>query len=320
MIEKLREKVEKIYKANNTVIESKKNLMLVIITAVCFFIVLVGVYFFTGDIKYIIVAFISMVPLIIYAVYSFFKEKRQDKSSEKDKQEFLSGAKYRQKEWKTAYFQYKEKHSFETISEKGMVHDLKKRYRKHDFVFIRLGILLIIGSVFIFFIQRTEIKDKAIAIFGIFFGIVILSVGVHGLISGPVQKFLKQQTNLTEIEKSYDKGKMLSFRNNGINLGSSYAVLYTNKCVYAIDYNSIQDMTRKMVRVKQYEDNLYSGQEYRYYLSLIYKAPEGKTKSIDIRLDEFQCEMMMAEFNRRFYSERKYAGTVLEKTENSVSV
>ena len=320
MIEKLKKKVKEIYKANNTVIEPKKNLILVIITAVCVFVVLGGIYFFTGDIKYLVIAVISMIPLIFYAIYAFFKEKRQDKSSQKDKQEFLSGAKYRQQEWKTAYFQYKEKHSFETISKRGMVYDLKKRYRKHDFVCIRSGILLTIGSILIFFIPMTEIKDKAVAIFGILFGGVIFSIGVHGLTSGPVQKFLKQQANLTEIERSYAKGKLLSFGNNGINVGSSYTVIYTQKNVFAIDNNSIQDMTRKMVRVKQYEDNLYSGQEYRYYVSLIYKAPEGKTKAIDVRLDEFQCEMMIAEFNRRFYPERKYVSMALEITENSVSV
>ncbi len=320
MIEKLKEKMEEIYKANNTVIDPKKNLILVIIIAVCAFAVLGGIYFFTGDIKYLVIAVISMGSLVFYAVYAFFKEKRQDKRSEKDKQDFLSGAKYRQPEWKTAYYEYKENHPFETISEKGLVHDLKKRYRKHNWVCIRLGILLTVGSILILFIPMTEIKDKATAIWGILLGGVIFSVGLHGIISGPVQKFLKQQTDLTEIEKSYTKGKMLSFGDNGINIGSRYTVIYTHKCIYAIDNNSIQDMTRKMVRVKQYEDNLYSGQEYRYYVRVIYTAPDGKTKAINVRLDEFQCEMMIDEFNRRIYPERKYDSTTLEITENSVSV
>ena len=320
MLEKLREKVDEINRANNKVIEPKKNLMLVIITAVCFFAVLVGIYFFTGDIKYIVIAVLSMIPLIIYAVCAFFKEKRQDKSSEKDKQEFLSGAKYRKKEWKTAYFQYKEKHSFETISEKGMVYDLKKRCRKHDFVFIRLGIFLTIGSILILFIPMTEIKDKVAAVFGIFIGGLIFSMGIHGLTAGPLQKFLKQRTDIAEIERSYAKGKMMSFGNNGINIGSSYIVVYTQKNVLAIDNSRVQDMTRKMVRVKQYEDNLYSGQEYRYYVSLIYKAPDGKIKDISVRLDEFQCEMMISEFNRRFFPEREYDSAAVEITENTVSV
>ena len=320
MIEKLKEKTKEIISANNTVIEPKKNLVLVIFTAVCVFAVFVGIYFFTRDIEDLVIAALSMIPLIIYAVYSFFKEKRQDISSEKDKHEFLSGAKYRQKEWKTAYFQYKEKHSFETISKKGMVYDLKKRYRKNNFWVMRLGLLFFIGSVLILFIPMTELKDKVGAFFGILLGGVLIAIGFNSFMGVAVQKFLKQQKDLTEIEKSYVKGKMLSFGDNGINIGSSYTVIYTNKFVYAIDNNSIQDMTRKMVRVKQYEDNLYSGQEYRYYISLIYTASDGMTKTISVRLDEFQCEMMMAEFNRRFYPEREYDSTALEIIENSVSV
>ena len=320
MIEKLKEKAEQIFKANNKVIEPKKNLVVVIITAVCFFAGLVGIYFYTGDIKYIVVAVLSMVPLIIYSIYSFFKEKRQNSNSENDKQEFLSGAKYRRKEWKTAYSEYKEKHSFEAVSPEGMIHDLKKRYRKHDLLFIRFGILLTIGSVLILYFPMAELKHRIAAILGIFFGIMIFSAGIYGLVSGPVQKFRNQQGDLNEIERSYLKGKMLSFNNNGINIGSSYIVIYNQKNVFAIDNNSILDMTRKMVRVKQYENNLYSGQEYRYYVCLIYKDGNGKAKEIDVNLNEFQCEMILTEFNRRFYPERKYDSSTMEITENSASV
>ena len=92
MIEKLKDKIKRIISSDNTVIEPKKNLILIIITACIYFAVLLVIFFYTGDIKYLFVAVLSMIPLIIYAVYSFFKEKRHDKSSEKDKQEFVSPA------------------------------------------------------------------------------------------------------------------------------------------------------------------------------------------------------------------------------------
>ncbi len=319
MIEKLKEKTEEIQRAKNTVLEPKKNLAILIAVAVCAGIVMGAVFYFTRNWEYLFCAVVVPIAIIGFGIYSFLKEKRQDKSSEKDKQEFLSGTKYRQKEWKSSYYQYKEKHTFETISKKGMVHDLKKRYRAKSFGFIRLGLLLTLGSILILLYSMTEVKDKVMALFGILCGGVIFSVGLNDCISGPVQKFLKQQTDLTEIEKSYEKGKMLSHEGNGINIGSSYTVVYTRNRIYAIDNNTIQDMTRKMVRVKQYENSLYSGQEYRYYISLIYTDSDGNTKSVDVRLDEFQCEMMIAVFNRSFYPEREYDSTTLEITENSVS-
>lgn len=306
-------------KQKNTVPDPKKNLVLIMLMAVCSAVVLGAMYFFTGDIKYIAVEVIALVPLILYAVHAFFKEKRQDQSSEQEKQDFLSGAKYRQNEWKNAYYQYKETHPFETISKKGMVYDLKKRYRAKNFWMIRVGILLIIGSICILTISMTETKDKAAAFFGILIGGIIFSAGLYHCTGGPVQKFLNRQTDLADIEKSYVKGKMLSFGDNGMNIGSSYTVIYTMNGVFAIENTNIQDLSRKMARVKQYENNLYSGQEYRYYVSLIYTAPDGKREGLDVRLDEFQCEMMIEEFNRRFYHAQKQDSTVLEITENSVS-
>ena len=319
MVKKLKQKTREIKNANNIVLEPKKNLMIEIVATICLAVFLVTIYFFTGSWECLLCAVIAPTLMTVFSLHAFFKEKKQDKNSEIDKQKFLSGAKYRQNEWKNAYYQYKEKHTFETISKNGMKYDLKKRYRKKDFGYIRIGILLIIGAILILFIPMTEVKDKVAAIFGILCGGVIFSIGLHGLTSGPVQKFLKRQVNLTEIEKSYVKGKMLSFGDNGINLGNSYMIIYNSENVFAVDNNNIRDMTRKMVRVKKYENSTYSGQEYRYYVSLIYKTSDGKIETVDVRLDEFQCEMMVAEFNRHFYPDRKYGNTTLEVTENTVS-
>ena len=319
MVKKLKQKTRKNKNANNIVLEPKKNLMIEIVVAICLVVFLVTIYFFTGSWECLLCAVIAPTLMTVFSLHAFFKEKKQDKNSEIDKQKFLSGAKYRQNEWKNAYYQYKEKHTFETISKNGMKYDLKKRYRKKDFGYIRIGTLLIIGSILIIFIPMTEVKDKAAAIFGILCGGVIFSIGLHGLTSSPVQSFLKQQANLTEIEKSYVKGKMLSFGNNGINLGNSYTIIYNSEKVFAVDNHNIRDMTRKMIRVKKYENSTYSGQEYKYYVSLIYTALDGKTETVDVRLDEFQCEMMIAEFNRHFYPGRKYDSITLEVTENAVS-
>lgn len=319
MVEKLKEKSKEIKNANNTVLAPKKNLMLKIVAAICLAAMLGTLYFLTRSWECLLCAVIAPVVMTVFSLHAYFKEKHQDKSSEADKQKFLSGAKYRQSEWKNAYYRYKEKHTFETISQKGMKYDLTKRYRKKDLGYIRLGFLLMLGSILILFVSMTEAKDKVAALFGILCGGGISAMGLSDLTSGPVQKFLKQQTDLAEIESSYAKGKMLSFGNNGINLGNRYTIIYNSENVLAIDNDRIHDMTRKMVRVKKYENSTYSGQEYRYYVSLIYTASDGKTTRCDVQLNEFQCEMMMAEFNRHFYPKREYDSTTLEITQNTLS-
>ena len=127
MVKKLKQKTREIKNANNTVLEPKKNLMIEIVVAICLVVFLVTIYFFTGSWECLLCAVIAPTLMTVFSLHAFFKEKKQDKNSEIDKQKFLSGAKYRQNEWKNAYYQYKEKHTFETISKNGMKYDLKKR-------------------------------------------------------------------------------------------------------------------------------------------------------------------------------------------------
>lgn len=319
MIEKLREKTNEIIKAKNTVIEPKKNLILMIVISVVLAAIFGTAYFFVHSWELLFIALVVPTALIFSSIYAFLKEKRQDRGAEKDKQEFLSGSKYRQKEWKRSYYDYREKHKFETVSPKGMIYDLKRRYRKNNLMFIRLGALFSAVSVFILFCP-VELKDKAIAVFGIVFGAILISAGIYDSVAGPVQKFIKRQTDLSEVEKSYMKGRMLSFKDNGINFGSDYTVIYSVKRVIAIKSDNIRDITRKMLRVKKYEDSLYSGQEYRYYIIIFYTDDNGNAGFTEVQLDEFQCEMIITEFNRRFYPERLYNDITSELTDNSISV
>ena len=75
MIEKLKKKARKVIYTKNTVTEPKKTLVLTIVTAVCVTALSGVVYFFTKDHKYILIAVIAMVPLIIYAIFSFFNRR-----------------------------------------------------------------------------------------------------------------------------------------------------------------------------------------------------------------------------------------------------
>lgn len=315
MNNKLREKVNEINRAKNTVIEPKKNLTLDIVVGVVLAVGLVILYVYFRYWEILVCAILVPPAMIGFCVHAYFKEKRQDKSSENDKREFLSGAKYRREEWKIAYYDYKEKHTFDVISPKGMKYDLKRRYRtKSGFGIIAWLLLLLFSIAAIFY----PIKDWYIghSILGIFFGGFCMVWRIYNFIGGPVIKFYKTRTDLSEIEKSYNKGKMLSYGTNGINLGNSYTVIYNRDKVIAIDNSTIEDMIRKMVRVKNYEDSVYSGQEYRYYVVVIYREQDGSESHIDVQLDEFQCEMMIAEFHRSFYPYRMYDDIVLETIHN----
>ncbi len=323
MNNKLKEKITEIRHANNNVLEPKKNLTIEIVCGIALAVVLGIAYYFFRSWELLLCTILVPPVMIGFCIHAYFKEKRHDKSSEKDKQEFLNGAKYRQKEWKTAYYEYKEKHSFEEISKKGMKHDLIRRFRtSKNRGFAEAGLLILSISIAAIFYP---IKGFYLgySILGILFGGFIMVWGIYSYIGGPVIKFYKTRSDLTEIEKSYNKGKMLSYKvnginTNGINLGSGYMVIYNNNKVIAIENNAIEDMVKKMVRVKKYENNVYSGQEYNYYISVIYRELNGRESHIDVQLNEFQCEMMIAEFHRSFYPYRMYDSIVSETKDNTV--
>ena len=324
MNNKLKEKFSEIQRMKNTnMLDSKKNLKIEIVFSVALAIILGAVYYFYRRWEILVCAILVPTAMTAFCIYAYFKEKRQDKSSGKDMQAFISGEKYRKKEWKTAYYEYKEKHSFEEISKKGMKHDLIKRYRTgNNRGLAEVGLLLFAGSIAAVFYP---IKDFhfGYSILGILFGGAFMSFGIYNYIGGPVRKFYKTADNIPEIEKSYNTGKMLSYKPNGlsssgINIGSAYTVIYNSNKVIAIENNAIEDMVRKMVRVKKYENSVYSGQEYNYYVSVIYRESDGRESHIDVRLDEFQCEMMITEFHRSFYPYRMYDNIVSEIKDDTI--
>lgn len=324
MNNKLKEKFSEIQRMKNTnMLDSKKNLKIEIVFSVALAIILGAVYYFYRRWEILVCAILVPTAMTAFCIYAYFKEKRQDKSSGKDMQAFISGEKYRKKEWKTAYYEYKEKHSFEEISKKGMKHDLIKRYRTgNNRGLAEVGLLLFAGSIAAVFYP---IKDFhfGYSILGILFGGAFMSFGIYNYIGGPVRKFYKTADNIPEIEKSYNKGKMLSYKPNGlsssgINIGSAYTVIYNSNKVIAIENNAIEDMVRKMVRVKKYEDSVYTGQEYNYYVSVIYRESDGRKLHTDVRLDEFQCEMIITEFHRSFYPDKMYDNIVSEIKDDTV--
>ena len=318
MKNKLSEKLSEIEKAKNKRTDPKKQLIITIISAVCIGAVMAAWCVFTGDRIYLAGCVLAPAVVICYAVYAYFKEKRQDKKAGKDSREFIDGSKYGSREWKTSYSRYREKHSFEDVSSRRMDNDLKRRYRtRGNLGLLALGLFLLGGAV-ITIAFPVEGSSPVISVCGIIIGGAVAYLGSYYFFAVPVRKFLKSREDLRELEGSYQKGRMLSLGDNGINLGGRYVIIYKKDKVYAVDTGSIQSVTRKMERVKKYEDSLYSGDEYRYYLCVEYNTPEGTASCVNVRLDEFQTEMMMTEFSRKIYTDPGKTGNFSVRTEDDI--
>ena len=102
MNNKLKEKFSEIQRMKNTnMLDSKKNLKIEIVFSVALAIILGAVYYFYRRWEILVCAILVPTAMTAFCIYAYFKEKRQDKSSGKDMQAFISGEKYRKKDYKT---------------------------------------------------------------------------------------------------------------------------------------------------------------------------------------------------------------------------
>ena len=75
-------------------------------------------------------------------------------------------------------------------------------------------------------------------------------------------------------------------------MGTSHIHAFTEKKVYAIDYKLVEGISRKIVRLKKYEDNIYSSEEYQHFAVIQVRLPQsGQIQNVEIELNEFQVQM-----------------------------
>lgn len=278
------------------------------------------IYYFTKDIGYLVAAIIVSVWLMGKGIYSYFKQKKDDSKATEHHKILQNNSKFKNSKWREEFYNYKASHTFETIDEKGMKYDLKKRYKtKENFLLVKLGSVFILFSIFLIVYQST-LSNISIGIFGIILGIICVVRGIAILTAKPVKEFYHRNYDFKALEKSYRKGKILSYKDNGINLGTTHIIVYNLKNIYAIDYQNVYGVVKKIVRVKNYENGVvYANDEYRYYIEITAKTSSEAHTKIDVEFDEYQCEMVMNEYRKTHYSPVQ-KNIIEQKNSNALSV
>jgi len=137
-------------------------------------------------------------------------------------------------------------------------------------------------------------------------------------IGRPVRKWLNGDIDYNELESSYLNSKILTYKKNGLALGTSHIHAYTEKKVYAIDYRLVEGISRKIVRLKKYEDNIYSSEEYQHFAIIHVRLPQsGKIHDIEIELNEFQVQMAIDHLHLYKIGERLTENMTVEQKEDN---
>ncbi len=300
--------------------DPKTTLAGTLLSAVVALVIMSGIYYFIRDVKYLVMGIIVCVALTGTGIHSCLKERNDDRKATEYNKLLKNNSKFRNTKWREEFYNYKISHAFETPDKRGMKYDLKKRYRtKSNLLLLKLGCVFIFFGVFLIIYQTTLI-NISIGIFGIVLGIICAVRGISLFTAQPVREFYRRDCDFEMLEKSYRKGKILSYKDNGINLGTTHIMVYNLKNVYAIDYRIIYDVVKKIVRVKKYENSVvYTGDEYRYYIEIMVRMPSGSHKEIDVEFNEYQCEMVINEYRKAHYSHGQ-ENIIDQKMDNTVSV
>ena len=280
-------------------LNSKKNLVILCLSMIIadVFLLFLGRY----DIKYTVAAVIVTPAVFTWAVYSYFHEKTDDKNAVDKSIEILNDSYFRPSQWHEQYITYRMEHPFEKPKGKSMKSDLYAKYRNKDDLFlIILFFLFVILLTVMMFINFEWWYPIGVIIF--------LCLGLSFLndyTGKTVRKFLKRDIDYPALERSYLKGKMLTYKNSGIILGTTHIHIFTADNIYAIDYRIADDITRKVVRVKEFDDSMYTGNRYDHYAVVNARIPKsGSTAKVEVELNEYQVQMIIDEFHRIKYSDK----------------
>lgn len=249
---------------------------------------------------------------ITFFIYTYRREKKADIKAETEKSDFLDDSYFRSSEWREKYLRYIQANNFEKPDENGMKSDLTAKYRQMaSLLSALLGPLILLWTLW-------QIHAGQLTVFGFFFFMLpslffmyLTYQTLEKYFAVPVKKLYKRRDiAISDVEDSYDNGKLLTYKKCGINIGTAFLVIYNEKNVDVIKFSDIQSVTRHITRLKKYDGTLYAGEEY------LHKARITADKDYLIELDEFQVEMVINEL--RAYTAVQTSAEISEDHNNQI--
>ena len=287
-------------------------------------------YYFSRDIKYLVCGAITFPLLLALAVSSHRKERKDSKEFADEKKSIESEDKFRTARWKEDYTRYKTEFGFDTIKADSMKGELKRMFRTSE------TMMSAIMWLFLFVCSASTVifgKEPLYRVCGGVGGIVFLCLGIHDIsvfFGAKVRKLYKKNLDFKRLNRSFMKGRQVTYietgllhteeYRGGLNFGTEFIVWWNKKDIYLIDIDMIENVSRRTERVKKFEDSVYTGSDYRHCAVFnVRLRSTGKLVKVPVRLNEFQVEMVIEEFRRRKYAERK-APAVTESTQVDIQI
>ena len=226
--------------------------------------------------------------IIVYLIYAYCKESKADMKAQETKVQYMDGSYFESLEWHEKYVAYLNEHTFEKPKYQSMKQDLLKRFQRREYlVKMILPLFLMFCTLCLIPLGRYYMAIIGFCLFGFLFWLEFsLYIGM------PVRKWLKGDIDYEGLEASYLKSQMLFYKTNALAFGTTHLHGFTEKKIYAIDYRLVEGISRKIVRLKKYEDGIYNTEEYKHFAVIHVRLPRsGDIYDVEIELNEFQVQM-----------------------------
>ena len=204
------------------------------------------------------------------------------------KAQYMNGSYFESPEWHEKYVAYLNEYPFEKPKYQNMKLDLLKRFQRREYlVKMILPLFLIFCTLCLIPLGRYYMAIIGLCLFGFLFWLDFsLYIGM------PVRKWLKGDIDCEELEASYLKSQMLFYKTNALAFGTTHLHGFTEKKIYAIDYRLVEGISRKIVRLKKYQEGIYNTEEYQHFAAIHVRLPRSvNIYDVEIELNEFQVQM-----------------------------
>ena len=234
-------------------------------------------------------AYIPSLIIAAISIVGYIFEKLNNK-----RYKALTETRHLSAEWKERYKSYRLKNGFKSVDTDSMRKFLLKSRRGNEKIFTGVFVILL-SALFAWQAVRIDTFMRALYII---FAVLFFAGGVWLLLSFSgieVKEFYKETENIEQIEASFMKGKVLTYKRSGVNIGSEYLVVFSD-VICAVKYEDIRSAAVNIVRTKNLTNGLYMGESIKFYaVFTVNDRSSGATEELRARLNEFQAEMAVEE-------------------------
>jgi hypothetical protein len=260
-----------------------------------------------------------VMPLIVIAVSAaiYTAELRAIKKNEAIKKSVKSGNYFSSQSWRQAYLDYRTQYEFAKIHPSGMRADMLRNYRNLP-TYLYFLFFLTIAVVFVCILMPHPIEKMTKFRFTMLFGGILGSFdGLRRLAGIPARRWMKRiKAEYSDVEASYNNGKLIRSWTSGINIGTDYIVIFDPGKVVSFRTADIVDAGRKVVRERQYNTGVYLQTDQKYKVFFVVVDSKKVQRTYEVELDVFESQLVCDEVRElldvRSELPDSYEETVLE--------